>query len=412
MASLASTPNSTAPTSAVSSPEIKITDDYDMAAVVHLPGPMTRHAFSTPPRSHSIIIGPPENDGTAHLGARPLPVRSASSEATLTPVATVKPAPTSGPLEQSAQEKAKTKQLEQKNSSHGSLRMSLRSMASNGLLAPKKKLTPAESGRSSAANSGTASPNRVDTPEVKTIFATKTCPDLDAVSRALESLKAQAREPEDPLVVNLRSLEKKIQGAREDCAKLLTRAMQSRDQGRYEMCRALCIQIVQNQHSKVETKVYAYNILSTQASPGQVMNFLDEAAKLVKQCEEGAEKDKLTSVVAKLRERGLAKEREREAARQESRGRMDGNSEERRASPAEKTNGGSSPSRTTNGGSSPSRTINGGNSPSRKTNGGKSPSRKTNGGGSPSPKAGNGAMTPKSEKIINWASSGQAKAAS
>ncbi|KAM3419802.1 hypothetical protein BST61_g3133 [Cercospora zeina] len=391
MASPASTPNSTAPTSAVSSPEIKITDDHGMGAVVHLPGPMTEDALSTS-RSPSITIELPEDNRKAHLGVRPLPARSASSEATLIPVTTAKPAPASLQPEQPAPGKPKTKQLDRKDSSHGSLRMSLKSMASNGLLAPKKKSTTAESSKSSAANSGTASPNRVDTPEVKTIFAKKTCPDLDAVSRALESLKSQAREPEDPLVVNLRSLEEKIKGAREDGAKLLTRAMEARDVGRYEMCRALCIQIVQNQHSKVETKVYAYNILSTQASPGQVMNFLNEAAKLVKQCEEGADKDKLTSVVAMLQARGLVRESEREVARQEAGSRMNGTSGEGRASPGRK--------------------MNGGGSPSRKMNGGGSPSRKTNGRGSPSPKAGSGTMTPKSEKIINWASSGQGKAAS
>ncbi|GIZ43805.1 hypothetical protein CKM354_000701800 [Cercospora kikuchii] len=371
MASLASTPNSTAPTSAVSSPEIKITNDHGRGTAVHLPDPMTEDTLSTP-RSRSITIELPEQDRKAHLGVRPLPVRAASSEATLTPVATVKPAPiTLQPEQPAINGKPKTKQLTRTASSHGSLRMSLKTMASAGLLAPKKK-TAAESGKSSVADSGTASPNRVDTPEVKTIFAKKTCPDLDAVSRALESLKAQAREPEDPLVVNLRSLEKKIQGAREDCAKLLTRAMQARDQGRYEMCRALCIQIVHNQHSKVETKVYAYNILSTQASPGQVMNFLNDAAKLVKQCEEGEEKDKLTSVVAMLQERGLAKENEREAAKQESSGKVNGFSEERKTPPAKRTSAGSSPS----------------------------------------PKPGNGTMTPKSEKILSWASPARAKAAS
>ncbi|KAI5366549.1 hypothetical protein Slin14017_G041890 [Septoria linicola] len=312
MASSSSSAKPITPASNLSSPEIKVTDDHGNGTVLRLPDSMSEQMM-VEQRARALTIEVAEAEKKIHLATRPAPMRSASSEAASEPVATLKPAPISNPAESPINGKSRGTELKRVGSGHGSLRMSLKSMTSTGLLSSKKKQS-IESGRSSLVNSGTASPTRTDTPEVKTIFAKKTCPDLDAVSRALESLKVQAREPEDPLVLNLKSLEKKIQGAREDCAKLLTRAMQARDRQQYEMCRALCIQIVHNQHSKIETKVYAYNILSTQASPGQAMNFLNEAAKLVKQCD-GPEKDKLSGIVAMLQEHALVKENNREAAK-------------------------------------------------------------------------------------------------
>jgi hypothetical protein len=264
-------------------------------------------------RTRALTFEIPDAERQLRLHTRTVPVRSASSEAAVERVLDLKLAPTSNPLDSPVGGKGKEKEVTRVSSAHGSLRMSLKAMTSSSRLSSKKK-HGIEDGRSSNGNSGTASPTPTDTPEVKIILAKKTCPDLDAVSRALESLGCQARPTSDPLLLNLKSLEQKIRGAREDCAKLLTRAMQARDRQQHEVCRALCIQIVQNQHSKVETKVYAYNILSTQASPGQVMNFLNEAAKLAKQCE-GPEKDKLMGIVAMLQEHALVKESNGDAAK-------------------------------------------------------------------------------------------------
>ena len=293
----------------MSSPEIRITDDHGLGTTVQLPEAMAEQMM-VEQRTRALTFEVPNAETQMQMHTRPAPIRSTSSETSLDAIATLKPAPTSNPLETPINGKGKGKEVKRVASAQGSLRMSLKTMKSaTGLLSSKKK----HSGEDSRS-SGTASPTQTDTPEVKIILANKTCPDLDAVSRALESLGCQSRPTSDPLVLNLKSLEQKIKGAREDCAKLLTRAMQARDRQQYEVCRALCIQIVQNQHSKVETKVYAYNILSTQASPGQVMNFLNEAAKLVKQYE-GPDKDKLMGVVAMLQEHALIKESNRDAVK-------------------------------------------------------------------------------------------------
>lgn len=307
-----SSPSSSPSASSMSSPEIRVTDDHGNGAVVQLPAALAEQIM-VEQRTRALTFEVPVAEKQLEMHARPASLRSASSETAMEPLVTLKPAPTSNPLDSPVSLRGKGKEVKRVASAHGSLRMSLKSMTSAGLLSSKKKHAT-DDGKSSTGTSGAASPTQVDTPEVKVILAKKTCPDLDAVSRALESLGCQDRPTSDPLVLNLKSLEQKIKGAREDCSKMLTRAMQARDRQQYEVCRALCIQIVQNQHSKVETRVYAYNILSTQASPGQAMNFLKEAAKLAKQCE-GPEKDKLTSIVAMLQEHALSKESNRDASK-------------------------------------------------------------------------------------------------
>lgn len=153
--------------------------------------------------------------------------------------------------------------------------------------------------------------NRSPTPKtsnVRAIFQKSTCPDLNSVNRALEELRLQSTSENDPFVQHLSKLQSEIRGAEQDCKKFLALAMQERDLKKYEVCRGLCIRIIHNQHSHANTKVYAYNILATQASPGQAEHFLNAATKLVNEEIPSSDKKKLLSVIAKLRIGANAKE--------------------------------------------------------------------------------------------------------
>ncbi len=81
--------------------------------------------------------------------------------------------------------------------------------------------------------------------------------------------------------------------------------MQARSDGKYEICRANCLLIVHSRYAEIETRIYAYNILSTQAScVRQADRFLDNSAALVNGgnlCDV-AKKERLLGVIALLRE--------------------------------------------------------------------------------------------------------------
>ena len=101
-----------------------------------------------------------------------------------------------------------------------------------------------------------------------------------------------------------------------DCKRLLMDAMQARSINRPEICRAHCIQIIHSAYADAETKVYAYNILSTLASKAQAMRFLDEAERLVEEnVGERPELQKMEGIIKVLR-RGV-EERERMGSHEE-----------------------------------------------------------------------------------------------
>lgn len=137
-------------------------------------------------------------------------------------------------------------------------------------------------------------------------------PDLDLVNRALEQLSCRAEGEGShcsSTQQQLQLLATVLATARANGKKLLTEAMHARSIGHTEICRAKCIQIVHSSHVEIETRVYAYNILSTMASVGQAEHFLNESAKLVKQMmPKDSEKEKLLGVIAVLREGARDKE--------------------------------------------------------------------------------------------------------
>lgn len=151
-----------------------------------------------------------------------------------------------------------------------------------------------------------------DDPDIQDLFKKhnkQTCPDLEAVSRALAALRAQSRPGDNEYVTSLTRLANSLELSRADSKKALIQAMQARDAGRNEVCRSLCLSIVQNSHADIDTRVYSYNILSTMASPGQAMNYLTEAFKLVEEHQHThPECEKLLGVIALLKDKAIEKD--------------------------------------------------------------------------------------------------------
>lgn len=135
-------------------------------------------------------------------------------------------------------------------------------------------------------------------------------PDLQSVNKALEQVKAIPGEESNKVVFidHLTRLAAELTGISDGAKKQLDQAMKARTDGRYEVCRGLCLEIVHNAYSEVPTKVYAYNILSTQATAIQAVRYTDDAAKLAKQhLQDAPEYEKLFGVIAMLRESAIAK---------------------------------------------------------------------------------------------------------
>ena len=172
------------------------------------------------------------------------------------------------------------------------------------LFARSRKSSFAHSRKSSLSIRSSAStiPN---SPELQAMLKQKEAPDLESVNRVIEELKLGpgSLDGKAGYISGLERLANQLGKTREDCKTQLTRAMKARSEGRDEVCRSLCLQIVQNQYSEVATKVYAYNILSTQASPGQAIHFLNESLKLVKgPMKDEPEAGQILGVINMLRE--------------------------------------------------------------------------------------------------------------
>lgn len=141
----------------MSSPEIRVTDDHGLGTTVQLPEAMAEQMM-VEQRTRALTFEVPnaETQMQMQMHSRPSPIRAASSETSLDAIATLKPAPTSNPLETPVNGKVKGKELNRVASAQGSLRMSLKTMKSaTGLLSSKKK----HSGEDSRS-SGTASPTQ------------------------------------------------------------------------------------------------------------------------------------------------------------------------------------------------------------------------------------------------------------
>jgi hypothetical protein len=138
-------------------------------------------------------------------------------------------------------------------------------------------------------------------------------PKLDEVNKALEVVSSSSdssSEDRSECVRQLSALASDLEAAHKDGKKLLQEAMQARSADKPEVCRSKCLQIVHSAYADPETKIYAYNILATQASMGQYEHFLSASTALVKEhIKEEGERFQMLGVISMLRE--SAREREK-----------------------------------------------------------------------------------------------------
>ncbi|CAK4031350.1 Hypothetical predicted protein [Lecanosticta acicola] len=311
---MASPPSSGASTVA-STPSITVTpDESDESHPVDLELPA---AFLD--RTRSLTFDLPHGEDTkVYASVRPAPERSCDSDATLhgaeapashrDSVSAMDEEVTPKALPQDQQDPQR-KKPEIKRSPSNSFRILSdlgKNLSSSNLFHRKtgqtggaKKATPEQS--------GAATPR---TPEIRELFASTRTPDLWAVNRALVSLGEEGKAEDEAWRIKLTSLQTELEARRLDSRRLLTQAMKQRDQGNHEVCRALCLNLVQGEFSaEVDTKVYAYNILSTQASPGQALSFLQDAYHLVREHEHPRpDAKKLLGIIAVLKEGAVARE--------------------------------------------------------------------------------------------------------
>lgn len=148
-------------------------------------------------------------------------------------------------------------------------------------------------------------------PLLQAMLRRETIPDLQLVNRALEELNTQP-DGGPNRASDVESLEKlafRVRTATAGTKKLLHQAMQDRNNGRYEICRAKCVEITRSQHAEVSTKIYAYNILSTEASLGQGQNYLNLSRKLVEEhMANDFESERLLGIIAGLEKSNEARE--------------------------------------------------------------------------------------------------------
>lgn len=182
---------------------------------------------------------------------------------------------------------------------------------------PSEASGQSKSPASAAKSTSSSSPTSViHSPQIQAMINLEVAPDLDAVNRALEAINnspsssSDSDEEKFQCVRELTTLATTLTIAHRDAKKLLTDAMQARSAGKVEVCRGLCWEIIRSPLAEAVTKVYAYNILSTQSSPGYEQTYLKYSTVLVNDEVKDVGKQKsLLATIALLRE--SAKERSR-----------------------------------------------------------------------------------------------------
>lgn len=149
----------------------------------------------------------------------------------------------------------------------------------------------------------------IHSPDVQAMVKHEVVPDLNAVNTALEAISngvsnsSDSEEERQECVRELTTIANSLTIAHKDAKKILVAAMDARGHGKVEVCRGLCWEIIRNPLAEAVTKIYAYNILATQASPGNQQHFLKYSTELVHQeVKDVAQKGKLLGAIALLRE--------------------------------------------------------------------------------------------------------------
>lgn len=170
---------------------------------------------------------------------------------------------------------------------------------------PARTRTPTE-GPVSSQPSTTA-----DIPTIRAMMQRDSVPDLEDVTKALATSQVALDEPEENISykAQLSEVAAQLEDASELCRRILEEASLDRDQGKIECCRAKCVLLVRCEYADVETRVFAYNILSGLASAGQAERYLDDAQAVVEGLEEAdPNRADLMGIIIGLREGARAKD--------------------------------------------------------------------------------------------------------
>lgn len=143
-------------------------------------------------------------------------------------------------------------------------------------------------GLSMGRTSGSRTPTVPNSPQLQALLKNKIVPDMHAVNLALEELAELKRSSstgdihgQNAYVQGLTRLATEMQKASHDGDAQLRLAMRARNEGKSEVCRGLCLQIVESKHGRVWTKVQALNALSLLASSSeQAREYLGRATEL------------------------------------------------------------------------------------------------------------------------------------
>ncbi|KAK4565546.1 hypothetical protein LTR86_004163 [Recurvomyces mirabilis] len=121
-----------------------------------------------------------------------------------------------------------------------------------------------------------------------------------AIVNSLTTFKSPRSGVKDPPTPPTPRLDSVV--ATRDWERVLEQAQSRLDEGKREICRGLCWEIVIEDGVRPETKVYAYNILSMLASSGNAYIHLDKSTKLVKSSITDEQKQaKLLKAIGELR---------------------------------------------------------------------------------------------------------------
>jgi len=170
---------------------------------------------------------------------------------------------------------------------------------------PARSRTPTE-GPVSSQSSTTA-----DIPTIRAMMKRDSVPDLEDVTEALAASQVALDESDGNIsyTAQLSEVAAQLSEASELCRRTLEEASLDRDQGKIECCRAKCVLLVRCEYADVETRVFAYNVLSGLASAGQAERYLDDAQTVVEGLEQAdPNRADLMGIINGLREGAKAKD--------------------------------------------------------------------------------------------------------
>lgn len=150
--------------------------------------------------------------------------------------------------------------------------------------------------------SSSRSTSTINSPQIQALIKHEIVPELDAVNRALDVVNNSSSDSDEDktrCINHLSTLAARLQSERRDMKTLLNTAVRMRDEGKPEICRGLCLEVINNPLADAASKVIAYTNLAVLASPEQDARFLDLATKMAEELiKDQWEKDALLEIIA------------------------------------------------------------------------------------------------------------------